>query len=89
MLERGSIKSRLIPKCNCRKIFTFIPHQYMLEGGSIKSKLQKNFRGTKKAWDSFIRQGLKMATPLISAAVAAKTKNQLKKKYYIKIIDRW
>ena len=28
-----------------------------------------------KAWDSFIRPGLKMATPLLSAAVAAKTKN--------------
>ena len=53
----------------------FTPHQYMLEGGSIKSKLQKIFRGTKKAWDSFIRPGLKMATPLISAAVTAKTKN--------------
>ena len=47
----------------------------MLESGSIKSKLQKIFRGTKKAWDSFIKAGLKMATPLISAAVAAKTKN--------------
>ena len=46
----------------------------MLEGGSIKSKLQKFFRGTKKAWDSFIKPGLKMATPLILAAVAAKTK---------------
>ena len=47
----------------------------MLEGGSIKSKLQKNSRGTKKAWDSFIKLGLKKATPLISAVVAAKTKN--------------
>ena len=63
------------PKCGCQNIITFTPHQYMLEGGSIKSKLQKIFRGTKKAWFSFIRPGLKMATPLISAAVAAKTKN--------------
>ena len=47
----------------------------MLEGGSIKNKLQNIFRRTKKAWDSFIEPGLKMATPLISAAVAAKTKN--------------
>ena len=47
----------------------------MPEGGSIKSKLQKNFRGTRKACDSFIKPGVKMATPLISAAVAAKTKN--------------
>ena len=33
------------------------------------------FEGTKKAWDGFIRPGLKKATPLISAAIAAKTKN--------------
>ena len=63
------------PKCNCQKIITVTPDQNMLEGGSIKSKLQKIFRGTKKAWDSFIKPGLKTATPLISAAVAAKTKN--------------
>ena len=63
------------PKCGCQKIITFTPHQYMLEGGSIKSKLQKVFKGTKKAWDSFIKPVLKMATPLISAAVAAKTDN--------------
>ena len=63
------------PKCGCQKIITFTPHQYMLEGGSIKSKLQKIFRGTKKALDSFIRPGLKMAIPLISAAIAEKTKN--------------
>ena len=63
------------PKCGCQKIITFTPHQYMLEGGSIKSKLQKIFRETKKAWDSFIKPGLKMATPLISTMVAAKSKN--------------
>ena len=28
-------------KCNCQQIITFTPHQYMPEGGSIKSKLQK------------------------------------------------
>ena len=28
----------LSPKCGCQKIITFTPHQYMLEGGSIKSK---------------------------------------------------
>ena len=53
----------------------FTPHLYMLEGGSMKSKLQKKINGTKKAWDFFLKHGLKMATPLISAAVAAKTKN--------------
>ena len=47
----------------------------MPEGRSIKSKLQKIFRGIKKAWDGFFKPGLKMATLLISAAVVAKTKN--------------
>ena len=27
------------PKCGCQKIITFTPHQNMLEGDSIKSKL--------------------------------------------------
>ena len=44
----------------------------MLEGGSIKSKLQKIFGGTQNAWDKFNKPGLKKATPLISAALAAK-----------------
>ena len=47
----------------------------MLEGGSIKSKLQKTSKGMEKAWDSFIEPVLQMATPLISAAIAANTKN--------------
>ena len=47
----------------------------MLDGGSRTSKLQKIFKGTKKARDSSIKPGLKMATPLISSAVVAKSKN--------------
>ena len=62
-------------KCKCQKQITFTPNQFQLEGGPIKSKLQKIFRGTASAWNKFIKPGLKMATPLISAAVAAKTKN--------------
>ena len=30
-------------KCNCHENISFTPHQYMLEGGSIKSKHQKVF----------------------------------------------
>ena len=63
------------PKCKCQKMITFSPNQFQLEGGSIKSKLKSIFRGTKTAWNKFIKPGLKIATPLISAAVAAKTKN--------------
>ena len=63
------------PKCKCQKMITFTPNQFQLEGGSIKSKLKKIFTGTQTAWNKFIKPGLKIATPLISAAVAAKTKN--------------
>ena len=42
------------PKCNCQKIITFTPHQYILEGGSIRVKLQKIFRGTKKIMGKFL-----------------------------------
>ena len=44
------------PKCGCQKIITSTPHQYMLEGGSIKSKLQKIFRGTKKPGINLLNQ---------------------------------
>ena len=62
-------------KCKCQKMITFTPNQFQLEGGSIKSKLQKIFKGTQTAWHKFIKPSLKMVTPLISASVAAKTKN--------------
>ena len=56
-------------------MITFTPNQFQLEGGSIKSKLQKFFRGTQTAWNKFIKPGLRMATPSISAEVAAKTRS--------------
>ena len=63
------------PKCKCQKQITFCPNQFQLAGDSIKAKLKSIFRGTKTAWDKFIKPGLKIATPLRSAEVAAKTKN--------------
>ena len=63
------------PKCKCQKQITFTPKRFQLEGGSIKTKLQKILGGTQTAWNKFIKPGLKMAAPLISAAVAAKIKN--------------
>ena len=63
------------PKCRCQKQITFSPNQFQLEGGSIKSKVKSIFRGTKAAWDKFLKPALKIATPIISAGVAAKTKN--------------
>ena len=63
------------PKCGCQKIITFTPHQYMLEGGSINSKLQKKFRGTQTAWNKFLKPAINATAPFISMAVSAKNKN--------------
>ena len=63
------------PKCNCQKITTFTRQQYMLEGGSIKGKLQKIFRGTQTAWNKFLKPAVNVAAPFIGMAVSAKTKN--------------
>ena len=63
------------PKCNCQKIITFTTHQYMLEDGSIKSKLQKMFKGTQTAWNKFLKPAVNVAAPFIGMAVGAKTKN--------------
>ena len=47
----------------------------MLEGWSIKSKLQKIFRGTQTAWNKFLKPAVNVAAPFIGMAVSAKTKN--------------
>ena len=63
------------PKCNCQKIITFTPQQYMLEGASIKRKLQKLFKGTQTAWNKFLKPAINATAPFIGMAVSAKTKN--------------
>ena len=63
------------PKCGCQKIITFTPHQYMLERGSVKTKLQKIFKGTQTAWNKYIKPAINASAPFIGMAVGAKTKN--------------
>ena len=63
------------PRRGCQKIITFTPQQYMLEGGSIKSKLQKIFKGTQTAWNKFLKPAINATAPFIGMAVSAKTKN--------------
>ena len=63
------------PKFNCQKAITFTPHQYMLEGGSIKSQLENLFKGTQTAWNRFLKPAVNAAAPFIGMAVNAKTKN--------------
>ena len=62
------------PKGGCQKIVIFTPHQYMLEGGSIKIKLQKFFKGTQTTWNKFLKPAIKATAPFIGMAVSAKTK---------------
>ena len=63
------------PKCKCQNRITFCLNKFQLEGAGFKNTMKKIVEGIQRAWDSFIEPGLKMATPLISAAIAAKTKN--------------
>ena len=63
------------PKCNFQKIITFTPHQKILEGGSIKGNLQKNFRGTQTAWNKLLEPAVDVAVPFIGMTVNAKIKN--------------
>ena len=63
------------PKCNCQNIFTFTPLQYILGGGSIKSKLQKNFKVTQTTRKKFPKPAVNVTAAFIVVAVSAKTKN--------------
>ena len=63
------------PKCKCEKQITFTPKQFQFQGGSIKSKLQKFFRGTQTAWNNFLKSAVNVAAPFIGMAVSAETKN--------------
>ena len=47
----------------------------MLEAGSIKSTLQKIFRGTQTAWNKFLKPAINATAPFIVMAVSDKTKN--------------
>ena len=63
------------PKGNCQKIITFTQQQYMLEGGSLKSKLQKIFKGTQTAWSKFLKPAIIATAPFIGMVVSARTNN--------------
>ena len=63
------------PKCKCQKQITFTPKQFLLEGGSIKSKIQKIYKGTQTIWNEFIKPAVNVAAPFIGMAVSEKTMN--------------
>ena len=63
------------PKCKCQKQITFSPNQFQLEGAGFKNIMKNIFKGSQRAWNKFLKPALKIATPIISAGVAMKTKN--------------
>ena len=61
--------------CKCQKQITFSPKQFELEGSGFKSFMKKVFKGSKTAWDRFLRPAVNVAAPIVGMAVAAKSKN--------------
>ena len=61
--------------CKCQKQLSFTPKQFQLEGGSIRSKLQKIFTGTQTTWNKFLKPAINATAPFIGMAVNAETKN--------------
>ena len=60
------------PKGKCQKQITFTPKEFQLGGIGFKST-RKKIR-TEKTWNILSKPGLKIATPINSTGVAAKTK---------------
>ena len=58
-----------MPKASSRK-------QFQMEGSRFKNSKRKTFKGSQTAWNNLIKPGLQLATSLVSAVVAAKTKNR-------------
>ena len=63
------------PKCKCQKQLTFSPNQFQFEGAGFKNTMKKIFKGSQTAWNKSLKPALKIATPIISAGVAMKTRN--------------
>ena len=63
------------PKCTCQEQITFTPKQFQLEGSGFGNTMKEIFSGNEKRWNFFIKPRLKIATPMIWASVAVKTKN--------------
>ena len=53
----------------------FTPIQFQLEGSGVEDTMRKIFKRTEKMWNNFIKPGLQVATPNLSAGVGANTKN--------------
>ena len=62
------------PKSNCRKQITFAPKQFQFEGAGLKNTMKSNFKGSQKAWNSFLKPTINTLAPVIGMVVGAKSK---------------
>ena len=79
-------------KCKCQMQITFTPRQFQLEVSGFKNTMKKIFEETKKMLNKFIKPGFKIASPVISAGVVAKSKNPQARRVtsnFLKTINRW
>ena len=58
--------------CKCQKQITFTPRLFELEGSGLKSFMKKVFKGSKTAWNRFLKPAVNAAAPIVGLAVAAK-----------------
>ena len=42
------------PNCKCQKQFTFTPKFFQIECAGFKNTMKKLFKGSQKAWNSFL-----------------------------------
>ena len=63
------------PKWKCRKQISFSLRHFELEGNGFRNTMKKIFEESQTIWNKFLKPALKIATPLISAGVAAEKKN--------------
>ena len=57
------------PKCKCRQQITFNLRQFQLEGNGFKDTMKKIFKGSQKAWNSFLKPPRNALAPVIGLAV--------------------
>ena len=61
--------------CKCQKQITFTPRQFELEGLGFKNFMKKVFKGSKTAWNRFLKPVVNEVAPVFGTMVAAKLKN--------------
>ena len=63
------------PKCGCQKQIIFTPKHFQLKCTGFECTIKKIFKGSQKAWNSFVKPTRNTLAPVIGMAVGAKSKN--------------